>query len=508
MRALRAAVDAVAWAGLLWVLVLLGRTVGPRLGAPYDLEWMEGGMLVHAARVADGLPLYVRPGPDFIPFIYPPLYHAVLGAWGALAGGVDYLPGRVLSVLGVALAALALAAAARAEGLRAGAAAAAVAAFASTYEDVGAFFDLVRIDGLGLGLWAAALVAVRRGHLRTGGLLLVAAFATKHHAAAAGLPALVWLWQTAGRAAALRFAAWSVGPACAFMAGMAFEGDGAFFTYLLGVPAGHPFVVARALWGAPGELARGLPLSVGALALAFGAAAWARRSGSGAAPGAADGRRYWLWQGGLAVALAMVMRGHHGGFLNVLMPAFWALALGGALAAGAVSARWPRLGLALALGLAGQGAARGWEPARFTPPAGAAEAHARVVERLRALPGPLLAPWSPWLPVQAGHAPGFHLIALWDVDHDRGPYGDSLGPITQAFAAQRWAGVLVGNDGRGGQLKLGFPDAYQAGPRVAPAGNLLQTRSGWRTGPTSVWVPRAAAGGEPPPADAPARRAP
>lgn len=493
MRALRAAVDAVAVAGLVYVLVLLGRTVGPRLGAPYDLEWMEGGMLVHAARVASGQPLYVHPGPDFIPFIYPPLYHAVLGAWGAVAGGVDYLPGRVLSVLGVAVAAAALAAAARTEGLRWPAVAAAVAAFVSTYEDVGAFFDLVRIDGLGLGLWAAALLAVRRGHLRSGGLLLVAAFATKHHAAAAGLPALIWLWRSAGRAAALRFAAWSVGPACGFMAAMAFEGDGAFFTYLLGVPAGHPFVLERALWGAPGELLRGLPASAAALGAALGAAAWARRREGATGGAAVDGRTFWLWQGLLAVALALVMRGHHGGFLNVLMPAFWALALGGALAAGAVAARRPGLGLALATALAVQGAARGWDPARYTPPPGAAEAHARVVERLRALPGPLLAPWSPWLPVQAGHAPGFHLIALWDVDHDRGPYGDDLGPIAAAFAAHRWAGVLVGNDGKGGHLRLGFPEAYRAGPRVAPAGNVLQTRSGWRTGPTSVWVPDAAA---------------
>ena len=92
----------------LGVLGLLVRTVSKRIAYPYDLEWMEGGMLAHAARVADGQSLYVSPSLDFIPFIYPPLYPWVVGGLSALGFPLDYPLGRAVSLLSVALAAVAL----------------------------------------------------------------------------------------------------------------------------------------------------------------------------------------------------------------------------------------------------------------------------------------------------------------------------------------------------------------------------------------------------------------
>ena len=67
---------------LSWLLV----TFAGRVGYPYDLEWMEGGMLVHGHRVLNGEGLYVPPSLDFIPYIYPPLYSWVLAAFGAVFG--------------------------------------------------------------------------------------------------------------------------------------------------------------------------------------------------------------------------------------------------------------------------------------------------------------------------------------------------------------------------------------------------------------------------------------
>ena len=77
------------------ILVLLLQTAGGRLFHPYDLEWMEGGMLVHALRVQQGLPLYVQPSADFVPFIYPPLYHWLVAALG-LPLGLGYGVGRCI----------------------------------------------------------------------------------------------------------------------------------------------------------------------------------------------------------------------------------------------------------------------------------------------------------------------------------------------------------------------------------------------------------------------------
>lgn len=57
-----------------------------RFDYPFDLEWTEGGMLVNAQRLLDHRPLYASPGLDFIPFMYPPGYHALVAALLRLAG--------------------------------------------------------------------------------------------------------------------------------------------------------------------------------------------------------------------------------------------------------------------------------------------------------------------------------------------------------------------------------------------------------------------------------------
>ena len=51
---------------LAWVLLY---TVFARLGYPYDLEWMEGGLLTHSARIANGQGIYVTPSVEFVPYL-------------------------------------------------------------------------------------------------------------------------------------------------------------------------------------------------------------------------------------------------------------------------------------------------------------------------------------------------------------------------------------------------------------------------------------------------------
>ena len=57
----------------LYALTYLG-VVAARIGYAYELEWMEGGLLTHAARISDGSGIYVAPSIDFIPYLYTPLY--------------------------------------------------------------------------------------------------------------------------------------------------------------------------------------------------------------------------------------------------------------------------------------------------------------------------------------------------------------------------------------------------------------------------------------------------
>src|SRR5262245_34590975 len=63
---------------------LFVRVVAGRLTHPYDIEWMEGGMLTHSLRLLEGRPIYAAPSADFISYVYQPLYAMVVAALGAV----------------------------------------------------------------------------------------------------------------------------------------------------------------------------------------------------------------------------------------------------------------------------------------------------------------------------------------------------------------------------------------------------------------------------------------
>ena len=48
-----------------------------RMNFPFELNWMEGGMLDVVNRALDGKPIFAEPNIDYVPFIYTPLYFYV-----------------------------------------------------------------------------------------------------------------------------------------------------------------------------------------------------------------------------------------------------------------------------------------------------------------------------------------------------------------------------------------------------------------------------------------------
>jgi hypothetical protein len=465
-------------------LGLLLYTAAGRYDYPYDIEWMEGGLLTHAWRVREGLPLYVEPSVDFVPFIYPPLYAWVLGTLGHVFE-LGYPLGRLLSLAGSLAAAGALVAAVRVEGGRWAVGLGAAGLFLSTYEDGGTFFDLVRIDGLFVGLMGWALVAMRAGWVRAGGLLLTAAYATKHNAAAFGLVPLVWLWVSAGRATALRFAAWSLIPALLFTGGMMMEGDGLFLTYILGVPATHGINGGRAFPQSQIELWQAMPWPL-TLALLGGLWAVVKDARQGQAPNLPAA--YWIGQAVVVLILCALMRGHTGGFVNVLIPGFWMGAAAVGLLATGLSRRGPApliLGL-FGLLVAAQVWLDRWEVSQHTPTAKDRAAGAAVVEAIAGLEGRVLAPWFPWYAVLAGKEPGLHLIGLWDIDRPTSPFGDRRKLLAEAIASQQFEAVVCAQ----GDLKFGFKEHYELRQTLPVTGKAMQTRTGWRVVPRGIWVPK------------------
>ena len=85
----------LALAGL-WVVVL-AICFGWRIGFALELEWMEGGSLHQALRLQQGLAIYPEPSAEFVPFLYTPLYTALLAMLG-WALPLDFALARVVSV--------------------------------------------------------------------------------------------------------------------------------------------------------------------------------------------------------------------------------------------------------------------------------------------------------------------------------------------------------------------------------------------------------------------------
>ena len=521
---------------LVWVASILVEGFGVRAAYGFDIEWMEGGMLVHALRLQQGQGLYTVPTAEWVPYIYPPLY-----AWLLSLVEPTYEAGRTLSAIGSAAAAAALIAAARQERLPWGYGAGAAALFLSCYENSGTFYDLVRIDGLAIGLAAWAMVLVRRATVPAvvaGGLLLAAAFATKHSYAALGLPMILWLWRYNGGRVALAFLAASAGPALLFTGAVQLASDGLFLTYLLEVPGAHPLVGQRAWpnfgievwkalkWACVGAsvaalvllrapLAIGVPLAllvwmlgspdpvahaaaevagrldiektealgvVSAPVLAWLVATFLVRFPKRPAAKLDAGAGYWVGLALVVLPLTALMRAHHGGFINVLMPAHWIVALAcvyalGRLRGGAL------VGACIVAFTVYEGR---WDVDRYLPTDADTEAGELLLDKIASYEGEVLMPHAPWYPHLVGKQPSFPLIALWDIEHKQGPLFDDRKALDKAMKAKKWDAIIVSKE-----IKHGMQRHYERAGQVKMKSTAFRTRTGWRVRPNQVWEPKA-----------------
>ena len=475
----------------------LAATAAARLDFPADLEWMEGGMLVHVDRLRHGLGLYVPPSETFIPYIYQPLYPLLL-SW---LGEPSYAVGRAVSLCGIAAAAAAMVIVLRQSRAPWGIALGTVALFLSCYDDAGGYFDVVRNDGLSLGLTTWALLAARQDkpwQRAVGGLLLCAAFATKQNAALLGPPIALWLLLARGWRPALQFTLWAALPALAFVAWQQVISHSYYLTYILAVPASHPMIWHRFFTEAPLEIFRSAPV---VYVLALGLAVWlARRLRRADA--------YWPAVLATVVLVAGVMRAHFGGAVNVMIPGFWAATLGAGLllhtALTAVTQR-PRLHLWLApiatLLLLAQTAAGLWDVGRFAPDPQDRAAHAQLVKLVAALDGDVFMPEFPWVPAQAGKRPSLPLIALWDLIHPGCPLPSGPIAVRAALARHAWPTIITSSKTTRGftLLQVGLADAYDRVEQLELPPQLLRKKSGWQVRPEWIWKPKAPATSSPAP---------
>jgi len=522
-----------------------------RILHPFDLEWMEGGMLAHAWRLARGLPLYDAAAADFVPYVYPPGYAAVIAALSTVFP-LGYAPARIVSLVGTFAAAGAIVWCGIRQlrdpmmGVLGG------FLFLLCYGGSGAFYDLARVDGLAIGLlaWAIVLGAERRERARiASAVLLVAVFLVKHSYALFGLPMALGIWAQGGFRSALRFCVIAAVPALAATLCLQHVSHGGFLAYVMGVPLAHPMIRHQAFPGSFGELARllgiawgsvivllilrglrlgvhravivlGIPALCGAFAVAssdhldwpvgVGLLDESIRMGTLALFGASVGASIvmgvaffraravsWSWVYGTGVAscalfVSALMRGHQGGFTNVLIPAHWALVVAMMVACSWLRKTIPGWSSSVVCAAAWSAqlslvAARN-DIDRLTPKAEDVIIGRRIVEQVRRCRAPVLSPHAAWLPVQAGFAPSTHLIAIWDIDHPNGPRKPLVDDFEAALRNHHW-GCIV--DGNRPPLRYGVDSAY---PVIVPLGvpdDALVPTTGWRGRPESIrFAPR------------------
>jgi hypothetical protein len=510
-------------------LTRLARVFQLRWSYPLDLEWMEGGMLVHALRLARGLPLYGQPSVDFVSFLYTPLYPAVLSALSKVFG-LSYALGRSVSILAFLGALVFLVAAVRgvarqyrSEPLRDVAGTAGLlgaAAVGLAFPFCGAFYDLVRCDSLWLCLVAAGLYCCSEGRsparIVLGALLLALGFFTKQTAAPFMLAAAAAVCLTSGLRPGLLFSLVAFGSsAAAILAGQRLTG-GWLWVYIFRLHQSHQLESGR-IWPETPRLLFDygfvllLPIAVCFL-IAAGRLRLSRAT------------FYWAWMALAGVATAALGSATQGAYDNAYIPAvyFGALlsaacvvelaALGAGVepsvrsavfSAGAPApARPASLRILALLGLCALGAhaVLRWPDMSALVPGPRDRAEARRLIDFLVEEGPdVFVPSHPFYNVLAGGSGHLHVMSvndvyLWPRAITSDPVRDAAvkqrfrESLASSFRSRRWAMVI--QDDCDTPRLFGLATYYRLVEDLAASGRAPRPLSGDPCAPRYVWVPR------------------
>ncbi|MDQ3369826.1 MAG: hypothetical protein M3680_30780 [Myxococcota bacterium] len=501
----------VALPGLYQVALLITAIAG-RVLYPYDLEWMEGGMLHHALRIHNGQGIYGPPSIEFIPYLYTPLYPSMLSLFGG-AFGLTYTLGRVISI--IALVGIAIVSAVQlsnphhahpARGPVWAGIALAFGLFAAVYPYVEGWYDLVRADTFFLFMITAAIAGMPRfargghglrGHARVaaGAALLALAFFCKQtgiiYVGLGGLIVLVTAWR---RVPVYVATAGAIGLGGTWLLQQTTQGW--FWTYVSKIHRAHDFNMDR-FWKSFGNILLKFPAMtvVIGLALVIVLATWRSQR---ALPRQAHPFLLWTATFVVSTVVGAIGWGTEFAHFNAYMPAF----LHGALAAGAaipaIYACWRleyqhhpyahRVATGASLAVAGVLAlacwhAR-WEPRRFIPTAKDVAAGDRLIARLRAIDGKVWVPSHPWYAQLAGKTPRVHRMGIKDVTA-RQPR--VVAGLDAAVRQHLFAAIVL--DDRDVHLEQPIIGAHYRAALKIPPDERPRLYSGARIVPDAIWVP-------------------
>jgi len=461
-----------------------------RMGHPFELEWMEGGVVDHVRRILSGEPLYVEPSLRFTPFIYPPLYFYA-GAMVAKLLGPGFLPLRLLSFAASLVTMALIFATVRCGSKRRLPALLAACLFAASYREGGAWFDLARVDMLYICGMAAGIRLVRLRSAWLGGALGGAAFAlaalTKQSALFIATPAAAYLLALD----------WRRGIAFAAALGLVVGGvslwldavsGGWYRFYVFQLPRNHPIIpqLLHGFWTAELLGPFAIALSIGAFRFfAMRRETWRR-----------DGLDLVLLASLILTAYATKIR--VGSFDNLLMPAHLAasLALGWGLEVllelrellgerGRVLERFAAFLVLVQL------AVLAYKPWRQLPPPSDLTAGRELVQSLGRVPGEVWIPSHSYLAELGGKPAWAHQLALTDVlrPGDTPEHRKLMAELRAAVRARRFGLILLDETGwLSDEVRPYYDHVAQMFGKDEK--DRFWPMTGYRTRPDFVWVPK------------------
>ncbi len=408
------------------VLVFL---IVARLTYPFELDFIEGGTLVQAWRTARGLPVWLPPNREFVPYAYTPLF-ASLAAIPLQWTGPVLWPLRLIAVLATCATAVTLwLVARRLAGPLLGFLCAGL--FLAGYDIVGGWYDLTRVDSLFMALAFGGMALAAAAGARTGQVPVAVSLtrrATILWVSAACLMALAFFAKQTALGFGLAVAAWTV-IACGWRAGALFSAvyamllgagigmlnlssDGAFGAVVFFLAANEPLEGPRLARFVVNELlGRMAPLAV---LLVY--AAWQSRRTASVVTWVRDNP--WLVFTGAALVLSALQRARPGGALNSLLPLYTLLCLAPALAWAAgtqAKTAWPQRAVqaTVLILVIGQLLLGRYDPRQHYPTPAMRAAGERLVQRIANTNGPVWVVDQPSFNLLAGQEPAVSLNALY-----------------------------------------------------------------------------------------------
>jgi 4-amino-4-deoxy-L-arabinose transferase-like glycosyltransferase len=135
----------------LWYLLVYFYMVYFRIQYPFELDWIEGGLLGEVQRIMNGQAIYVAPSLKFVAFIYPPLFF-YLSALASQFFGATFFSLRLVSFLASLTSFVCIFLIVKEETGNRSLAFISACFFAATFRVTGAWMDIARVDSLFVAL--------------------------------------------------------------------------------------------------------------------------------------------------------------------------------------------------------------------------------------------------------------------------------------------------------------------------------------------------------------------